>query len=115
MEFWIVVINVKEHSACSQGRLHVPCKANCERNLVYEHDHKDHCSYHCPSCIHDDTCKTRCDGSKLCKRECKAECPNKFKCDKSCLEPCERPKCNTLCKTRLECGPDHKCSGLLCK
>ncbi|CAG2194420.1 unnamed protein product [Mytilus edulis] len=103
------------HSECSQGRLHVPCYANCERNLVYEHDHKDHCSYRRSSCMNDDTCKTRVDGSKLCKEECKAECPNKFKCDKSCMATCERPKCNTLCMTRLECGPDHTCSGLLCE
>ncbi|CAG2194379.1 unnamed protein product [Mytilus edulis] len=90
------------HSECSQGRLHVPCYANCERNLVYEHDHKDHCSYRRSSCMNDDTCKTRVDGSKLCKGECKAECPNKFKCDKSCMEPCEKLKCNTLCEPDIQ-------------
>ncbi|XP_052081592.1 NFX1-type zinc finger-containing protein 1-like [Mytilus californianus] len=115
-------------SDCSQGRLHVPCKEKCNRNLVCGHICKEYCNYQCPpckqkcdrQCIHGDRCKSRCGDSciqciELCQWECKAECPNKFKCDKLCMEPCKRPKCNTLCNTILDCGLGHKCSGLLCE
>ncbi|CAC5383772.1 unnamed protein product [Mytilus coruscus] len=115
-------------SYCSQGRLHVPFKEKCNRDLVCGHICKEYCNYRCPpckqkcdrQCIHGDTCKNRCGDSciqciELCQWECKADCPNNFKCEKLCMETCDRPKCNTLCHTILDCGPDHKCSGLLCE
>lgn len=115
-------------SDCSQGRLHVPCKEKCNRNLVCGHICKEYCNHRCPpckqkcdrQCIHGDTCKNRCGDSciqciEMCKWECKAECPNKFKCERLCMEPCNRQKCNTLCNKKLNCGLDHKCSGLLCE
>ncbi|CAG2194390.1 unnamed protein product [Mytilus edulis] len=118
------------HSECSQGRLHVPCRAKCERNLVCGHICEDYCSYRCPPCtkkcdrrcIHGDRCKNICSDSciqctELCKWACTAECPNKFRCEQVhvCIEPCKRPKCNTICDTILDCGIGHKCSGLLCE
>ncbi|XP_052081591.1 NFX1-type zinc finger-containing protein 1-like [Mytilus californianus] len=116
------------HSECSQGRLHIPCKAKCERNMVCGHICRDNCNYRCPpckqkcdrKCFHGDRCKKRCSDSCIqctepCKWECKAECQNKFKCEQVCMELCERPKCNTLCNTILDCGLGHKCSGLLCE
>ena len=58
-------------STCRQGRMHVPCEANCERVRVCLHLCEEPCTKNCPPCP--EKCENRCSHSR---------------CPKQCMEPC---------------------------
>ena len=58
-------------SKCKQGRMHVPCEADCERIRVCLHLCEEPCTKNCPPCP--EKCENRCTHSK---------------CPKQCMEPC---------------------------
>ena len=58
-------------SACKQGRMHVPCEADCERRRVCLHLCEEPCTKNCPPCP--EKCENRCFHSR---------------CPKQCMEPC---------------------------
>ena len=71
-------------SKCRQGRMHVPCEADCERIRVCLHVCGEPCTKTCPPCP--EKCENRCTHSR---------------CPKQCMEPC------TPCRvSMLICG--HK-------
>lgn len=58
-------------SECKQGRMHVPCEADCERRRVCLHLCQEPCTKNCPPCP--EKCENRCIHSR---------------CPKQCMEPC---------------------------
>lgn len=58
-------------SKCRQGRMHVPCEADCERIRVCLHLCEEPCTKNCPPCP--EKCENRCTHSR---------------CPKQCMEPC---------------------------
>ena len=56
---------------CKQGRMHVPCEADCERIRVCLHLCQEPCTKNCPPCP--EKCENRCIHSR---------------CPKQCMEPC---------------------------
>ena len=58
-------------SDCKQGRMHVPCQADCERRRVCLHLCQEPCTKNCPPCP--EKCENRCIHSK---------------CPKTCMELC---------------------------
>ena len=71
-------------SECKQGRMHVPCEADCERRRVCLHLCQEPCTKNCPPCP--EKCENRCTHSK---------CPKK--CMKSCT-PCRVSITISACK-----------------
>ena len=81
-------------SRCFRGRVHVPCKAKCDRQLFCKHN----------------KCEKNCgDPCDLCNERCAWECPH-HKCTKLCGELCDRPRCHEPCTKLLPC--QHPCIGL---
>ena len=58
-------------SDCKQGRMHVPCQADCDRRRVCLHLCQEPCTKNCPPCP--DKCENRCIHSR---------------CPKTCMELC---------------------------
>lgn len=58
-------------SDCKQGRMHVPCQADCDRRRVCLHLCKEPCTKNCPPC--DEKCENRCVHSK-CPKTCRKTC-----------------------------------------
>ena len=58
-------------SKCRQGRMHIPCEADCERIRVCLHPCEEPCTKNCPPCP--EKCENRCSHSR---------------CPKQCMEPC---------------------------
>ena len=81
-------------SRCFRGRVHVQCKANCDRPLFCKHN----------------KCEKKCgEPCDPCKEKCTWECQH-YTCTKLCGELCNRPRCNEPCTNLLPCG--HPCIGL---
>ena len=81
-------------SDCHQGRMHVPCQADCDRRRVCLHLCEEPCTKNCPPCPK--KCENRCIHSR---------------CPKTCMELCtpcrvsmtgianaSRPMAHTVCK-----------------
>ncbi|XP_062603582.1 NFX1-type zinc finger-containing protein 1-like [Saccostrea cucullata] len=114
--------------SCSNGRLHIPCKQVCSRDLICGHNcNTGHlCSSMCPPCYkkcerlckHREGCPRLC--GKICEPcmepcnwNCDRKCKNSFICSKQCFEDCERPPCNNRCKRTLkDCNFRHRCAGV---
>ena len=58
-------------SDCKQGRMHVPCQADCERRRVCRHLCQEPCTKNCPPCP--EKCENRCIHSK-CPKICMKLC-----------------------------------------
>lgn len=56
---------------CKQGRIHVPCEADCNRKRVCLHPCKEPCTTNCPPCP--EKCENRCYHSR-CPRQCMEAC-----------------------------------------
>ena len=56
---------------CKQGRMHVPCQADCDRRRVCLHLCREPCTTNCPLCP--EKCENRCIHSK-CPQTCKRLC-----------------------------------------
>ncbi|XP_050443204.1 NFX1-type zinc finger-containing protein 1-like [Adelges cooleyi] len=101
---------------CKQGRLHIPCKAKCNKVNVCNHTCDYPCKVICPPCNR--SCSFSCVHS-ICKRSCGLPCviceePCKWKCEhlqctKKCGEICNRLPCYFPCQVKLKCG--HACIG----
>ena len=70
-------------SECKQGRMHVPCEANCERIRVCLHLCQEPCTKNCPPCP--EKCENRCIHSR---------------CPKECMEPCTPCRVSMSINTR---------------
>lgn len=69
---------------CKQGRIHVPCEADCNRKRVCLHPCKEPCTTNCPPCP--EKCENRCYHSR-CPRQCMEACA-----------PCRVSTMKTVCK-----------------
>lgn len=69
---------------CKQGRIHVPCEADCNRKRVCLHPCKEPCTTNCPPCP--EKCENRCYHSR-CPRQCMDACA-----------PCRVSTMKTVCK-----------------
>ena len=69
---------------CKQGRIHVPCEAECDRRRVCLHPCKEPCTTNCPPCP--EKCENRCYHSR-CPRQCMEACA-----------PCRVRTMKTVCK-----------------
>ena len=58
-------------SKCKQGRMHVPCEADCERIRVCLHLCEEPCTKNCPPCP--EKCENRCTHSR-CPKQCMELC-----------------------------------------
>ena len=92
---------------CKQGRIHVPCKADCERRRVCLHPCKEPCTTNCPPCP--EKCENRCYHSR-CPRQCMEACaPCRVSTIGICGEPC--PRLCRICHkdevTRLRFGNEQ--------
>ena len=104
-------------SDCWRGRVHVPCKAKCDRTLFCGHGCTGPCTKICPPCTkycgncckHSSFRKKCGDPCNPCSKKCIWQCQH-YICTKLCGELCDRPRCNMPCTKLLQCR--HPCVGL---
>ncbi|XP_045518315.1 NFX1-type zinc finger-containing protein 1-like [Pieris brassicae] len=104
-------------SKCYQFRLHAPCAAKCNKDIICGHRCVEPCNEVCPPC--NKPCEVSCPHSKcnnkcgspcvFCKEKCARRCPH-GQCNRLCGQPCSVAACSEPCPKMQKCK--HPCRGL---